>query len=223
MNKISPKTLSLSLAAAICILSTQSAEAASLAPGSTLQLTGGVQIFDPSTLLFFTQNATGGSLAAAPVGSYGNYSIQTFITDGSFASLPTSNPAEYQIASINQFTPINTPFIKIGPVASIGNVDFEINNASVVWTYTPSSIAGYFNLSVEGNGVFRIDGTNANVGVGSFSSQFINISTLPTNRTYSGTLVTLEVVPEPSEVMGLLAVSAGGALTLLRRRRPAHR
>jgi hypothetical protein len=228
MIKVSPKVLTLALAA-VCTLSTQSANAASLNPGSLLQITGLVQVASSSsaspgdTLLFYRKDpVTFLNTTPAPLGSYGNYSVQ--LGTSSFAALTnTPNSADYEVASIKMSTPQTTtnPFLKVGLISGVGDVDFFLS--SVSYNFTPAGIPGFSNLTVSGLGTFRIDGTNANVGQGSFSTQFLNLSNLPADRSFSGTQLVLEVVevvvPEPSEVLGLLSISAGGVLTLLRRRR----
>lgn len=227
-SQIPSSRLLLGLAGGIVGLMLQAAtvQAASLNPASTLSLAGTVQITttnasDPGdTLLFFPKNPiTGADInPPAPVGFYGGYTVQTSSSDVDFAGL-APNSASYQIASISKVTSPApaTPFLKIGQVGTIGNVDFDLQNITT-WSFLPVG-GGRSILSVEGTGIFKIDGTNANLGVGSFSSQFLVTSALPSNRSYSGTFQ-VEVVPEPTEVAGILCLGLiGGAASLRRTRR----
>jgi hypothetical protein len=221
LQLLSPhRLLSLSVMFGSLMLQIESVQAANLTIGSTLQLSGSVQITTASTpgdtLLFWTKDASGNDIAVAPMGSYGNYSIQTGPSDGSFDFL-TSNSSSYQIASINQYTAIPAPFLKVGSVAGIGNVTFNLTQI-LLWQY--SGLPGRESLTIVGDGVFVVDGTNTNLGVGSFSSQFINLGTLPTNRSYSGTFE-VQVVPEPAEVAGILCLGLMGIVTSIRHNRRA--
>jgi hypothetical protein len=201
--------LSLSVMFGSLMLQTKPVQAANLTIGSTLQFGGSVQITTASTpgdtLLFWTKDASGNDIAVAPMGSYGNYSIQTGPSDGSF-DFQTSNSSSYQIASINQHTAIPTPFLRVGSVAGVGNVTFNLTQI-LLWQY--SGLPGRASLTILADGVFVVDGTNTNLGVGSFSSQFINLGTLPTNRSYSGTFE-VAVVPEPGAVAGILCFGLMG-------------
>jgi hypothetical protein len=221
LQLLSPhRLLSLSVVFGSLMLQIESVQAANLTIGSTLQLSGSVQITTASTpgdtLLFWTKDTSGNDIAVAPMGSYGNYSLQTGPSDGSFDFL-TSNSSSYQIASINQHTTIPAPFLKVGSVAGVGNVTFNLTQI-LLWQY--SGLPGRESLTILADGVFVVDGTNTNLGVGSFSSQFINLGTLPTNRSYSGTFA-VEVIPEPAEVAGILCLGFMGIVTSIRQtRRP---
>jgi hypothetical protein len=200
------------------MLQIEPVQSANLTAGSTLQLSGSVQIRTTSTpgdtLLFWKKDASGNDTTVAPMGSYGNYSVQTGPSDGSF-DFQTSNSSAYQIASINQHTAIPTPFLKVGSVAGVGNVTFNLTQI-LLWQY--AGLPGRNSLTILADGVFVVDGTNATLGVGSFSSQFINLCTLPTNRSYSGTFE-VQVVPEPAEVAGILCFGLMGIVATKRNAR----
>lgn len=221
MNKVSPKVLCLSLTvAALCISAPQSAEAAGFfQDNSQLDITGSVLMpsISPVTLQFLTNGG-----APAPNDTYGDYFILGGTgTFGGLGSLqqPGQN-ANYNIRSITEGQPNTDPFLRLGALnTAFANsngfgVRFVLDNP----VFTTQTFSGIDFIILEGLGRWQVwDGVNGQEVQGEVGFTSQRFQRLANNTvTYSATFV---VVPEPSEVLGLLVVSASGALTLLRRRR----
>jgi hypothetical protein len=225
MNKVSPKIVCLSLTvASICISTPQSASAAGFfTDGSQLDITGSVVMpsIAPVTMNFLTYGNV-----AAPYDSYGNYFILG--GTGNFNGLGSqSQPGQntnYNIRSITQGQPNTSPFLRLGPVSTaFANSDgFGVRFVLDTPTFSTQSfqtVLGQLDVVIlTGSGRWQVwDGANGvevQGAAGLTSQRFERYGNNPV--TYSATFT---VVPEPSEVLGLLVVGASGALTLLRRRR----
>jgi hypothetical protein len=221
MSKVFQKALYLPLAlAAMCICTAQSAEAAGFfQDNSQLDIVGSVFMptLSPVTLQFLTYGGV-----RAPNDSFGNYLISS--GTGTFAGLPTfTQNTNYQIRSITDGTADTDPFLRLGPIAGSNgfNVRFVIDNP-VFTTLSSGGSGGSDFVILEGAGRWQVWNGSANGGrgeevqgeVGFTSQRFRRLAN--NDVSYSATFT---VVPEPSEVFGLLVVGASGALTLLRRRR----
>jgi hypothetical protein len=225
MKKVSPKAsraLCLSLAVATCTYAPRSAEAAGFfQDNSQLDITGNLVMtsLSPVVALQFLNYAG----APAPYDTYGNYFVSG--GTGTFAGLPTfTQVATYNIRSITEGQPNTSPFLRLGPISTAAansgtnGVRFVLNNP----VFTTQSSGGTDFVLLEGAGRWQVWNGSANGGLGEevqgevgFTSQ--RFRRLANNAvSYSATFT---VVPEPSEVFGLLVVGASGALTLLRRRR----
>lgn len=197
-------------------LGVNSVEAATLIPGSTLNLNGFVS-FDNTpvvpppggTLLFQT---TGGTFAS--VGSYGDFTSGA--NTGSFVGVTSG-----QILSLSPGTaPVD--FLKFNaPNLVPSEVTFDLT-APLVYNFNDVIVNGaaYKDYFISADGVFQ-SSPNTNLGTGQLTLQF-RIPSAGTDQqtSYSGTFVVGAPisVPEPAPFVGLLGLGLLGGVVVYRRR-----
>ncbi len=221
------------------------ASAASFTPGSLedgdqLSITNDINVLGGGVFEWFQVGSPPGP--SEPVGSYGNFGVNNSSTGG-FASLttngdvvsfydiqsfsigganppgpgsfvPSAKPADaslpgQQLQFVQVPTENVTPFLALDPDDD-GNDDLTFRFEEITFLSVSPIGGGQEQYTLAGNGAFR-DSSGKLIATGSFNGTRV---IGPGNNTNSGTFV-VEQVPEPTTIVGLLAVAglaASGAV-----------